>query len=193
MLVPHQVFPDNGFQPFEQSIQLKLPARAAQSLKEISGSIEVFDPSRDADATVNLTGFVGREIADFHIDSLSRNGIGLSVLSKAGFDHISGGPPLVFQANLTSEGKALASEQISVIYNDVNRRIVKVSLCDARGQEIPAAQTEFGVFKQNGADREFMKFNFDQVLPKTAILRLLVATPKSVAATPFTIRNIPLP
>ena len=77
---------------FGHMFHLKLPARKAQVLKELSGTIELLLPERDPQSTIKVTGFAARPSVKVSHPTLAANGAMLTIVSKAEFDRLSGMP-----------------------------------------------------------------------------------------------------
>ena len=77
---------------FGHMFHLKLPARKAQVLKELSGTIELLLPERDPQSTIKVTGFAARPSVKVSHPTLAANGAMLTMVSKAEFDRLSGMP-----------------------------------------------------------------------------------------------------
>lgn len=77
---------------FGHVFHLKLPARKAQVIEDLSGVVELLLPERDPQATIKVTGFVARPSVKVSHPTLTAHGATLTIVSKAEFDRLSGMP-----------------------------------------------------------------------------------------------------
>jgi hypothetical protein len=77
---------------FGHTFRLKLPARKAQVLKELSGVVEMLLPERDPQATIKVTGFAARPSVKVSHPTLTASGATVTIVSKAEFDRLRGMP-----------------------------------------------------------------------------------------------------
>jgi hypothetical protein len=189
-----------GFSTYGCTLRLKLPARKATAIQELSGVVEMLLPDRDPQATVTVTGFATKPRLEVSDPALDAAGVKLVILSKAGFDRMkaaekepsngSGAGQLLGQAftkmfaGLGAMGD-LNENSVIVLSDDPNGRVVTIDFLQPSGQPIPT-----GFSTRSGNQ---YTYNLPQKLPETATMRIVLATPQATVAVPFTLKDIPLP
>jgi len=192
-------------------VELKNPSRKAATVKELSGVIDVFRPSKDPASIVMVKNVVGTpKIAVSH-PSLSAAQIQMTVLSKAQYDADVEAEKKAAEAKTKGEttsasakignamadgmGKALAGmfgggmmggkNSVIMRINDPQSKLVKVEFLDADGKAI----------RGNGRSwsGDIHCYDFSEPLPQGAQLRINVATPKSMVKVPLMLKEIFLP
>ena len=185
------------------SIALDSPARAAATLREITGNIELYDPTRDLQSVITIADIpshAGRTLDDATLKSL---GLEIAFLNKDQADEQqkaqdakpapAGTPQL--KPEVRSElikairalfgGIAVDDKTLAFHVLDPNARFVDVALETAGGQIIPSAgRTRSG---------ELQSYEFKEAIPADAHLKIYVATPKSVVEVPFKLTDVALP
>lgn len=205
-----------AFGLFGLSLRLKTPARRATTLKELSGVVEMLLRGRDPQALVTVNGFQGKPRLVVSHPALDAAGAKLTILSKAEFERGTAifsmgggnGPGIqidgprsaklwerilekivdrVLDALFTGVATTFQPTEDSVIVcaEDPNHRLGEFNFFDSSGQAIPVAG-----WSQSG---DQYVFNFSKKLPENAVMRVMIATPKSIVAVPFALKNLPLP
>lgn len=195
----------DGFETFGCTLRLNPSGRKASTLQELSGVVEMLLPDRDPNATVKVTGFVGRPRVAVSHPAIAEAGAQLTILTKAELDRMQqeaqkeaknalGAEAIVGQVFDKMIGQMFAgfgamggmNENSVIIHaSDPNGRIVKIEFFEESGRAIPAGST----FRSG----DQYVYNFPQKLPETAMMRVVLATPKAVVAVPFTFKDVPLP
>lgn len=179
--LPQDVLPWDSFdqnEVAEAEWNGRNPARGAVQLKELSGVLEAFVPTRDADATLTLDDwrkFVGAPLVD--AGALQANAIALRILS-----------PAQYAALPRDEREAIDREvpedSLLFVVSDPGRRLVGITFLNEAGRQIRA---------QDDSNDRAIVLRFNRALPASARLRLLIATPKATVQVPFKLSNIELP
>lgn len=187
---------------FFSSLSLKQPARKATAIKEVSGVVEVFIPQRDPQATVEVTGFVGKPRWEISHPSLTAGGAQLTLVTKAELERIQKANR-ERRARNESDATAILGQLVSEVFSgmdarsDLTENSVIILPKDPNGRVM-----EFKFFKPSGEpiapvsyvhDGAYYLYNFDHKLPETTVMRITVVTPKAVIAVPFTLKDIALP
>ena len=197
------------FDAFGLSVQLKLPARKARVLRELSGVLEVFCPARDAQSTVRITGFARKARTVVSHPSLTVIGATVSVMSMPELEAVrQRQSPLPSQDDIvaaelrerlrevmlgTLTPAAAGKHGIALLFNDPTRRIVSVGVSGRSGDLCATGPNESGAIRLDGGIRQYTIYRFSERLQDDAVLQMYVATPKSVVTVPFSFSNIPLP
>ncbi len=184
-----------NFRP--SSLRLKLPARKATLLKELSGKVEVLLSDRDPESTVKIEGFVGKPRLEVSDPILAANGITLTIMSQHEFRRWSSlqrNTPASEQAAGPSDASQTPADELVVVADDPDHRIVSSQFFDRKDNPIKHDICETSSLSlANGASRIVMDHRFDQKLPDTTLMRIVLATRKAVVEVPFSLRDVPLP
>ena len=171
------------------TIELKSPLRKATFLREVSGTIELFKPENDPSSTASFIKFVGKQPVSLVHRSLSAAGVEMTVLSKEkqeedGKTDVMGEFEKVL-AGLFGGTPAIGENGVIIRIKDPQSKLIKVAFLDAAGKiiEQKAAMTTHDV----------RLYDFSAPLPEDAVLRLYIATPKSLIKIPFVLKDIVLP
>lgn len=197
-----------GYSMLAPTVRLKLPSRKATVLKELSGLVELVFPDRDPQATINIANFVGKPRVEVSHPVLTTNGVRLTILSKGEFDRIRARGHEASQQQAVDQnfGKAtetktsplgdapgLGNNAIVVLQDDPNHRVASISFLSPLGAPVRSSYTEAGVLFDHGTPQAYFACSFEPALPETAIMRIIVATPRTVVPIPFSLKDIPLP
>jgi hypothetical protein len=182
------------------TVQLKNPSRKAATVQEISGEIELFNPARDPASTVTITNITGRPKFTLSAPSLTAAQIEMTVLSKEQYDkeakaaeEKNSGMPGSEQmseemgkafAGLFGFGLAGSKNSVIIRVKDPQSKLAKVEFLDASSKDITESRMTVN---------DVSSYDFSKPLPKSAQLRVYVATTKSLSKTPFTFRDLALP
>lgn len=197
-----------GYQMLAPTLRLKLPRREAIVLKELSGVVELVFPDRDPLATINIANFVGKPRVEVSHPMLTANEVRLTILSKGEFDRIRGRgreasreqavhrnfcEATETETSRFGDAPRLGNNAIVVLQDDPNHRVLSISFVSPLGDPVRSSYTEAGVFFDHGEPQAYLAYSFEPALPETAIMRIIVATPRTVVAIPFSLKDIPLP
>ena len=204
LLPPQGFFDPKTFSPMPW-FALELPARRALTLKELSGVLEVLLVDRDPQATVKVTGFIGKSRLDVSHPSLTATGVKLAVVSNAEFDRINAQQPNLDSTYIEKQGvgpafnhtsaarRAFNGSRLVVLQNDPNHCIVEIKFSSPSGEVIPYHLSSRHAFLDPRVWAHYFVYNFDRELPDTTVMKIFVATRKAVATVPFSFKDVPLP
>ena len=197
------------FDAFGLSVQLKLPARKARVLRELSGVLEVFCPARDAQSTVRITGFARKPRTVVSHPSLTVIGATVSVISMSELEAVrQRQSPLPSQDEIVADElqeqlrevmlgtltpAAAGKHGIVLLFTDPARHIVSVGFSGRSGDICATGPNESGAIRLDGGIRQYTIYRFNERLQDDTVLQIHVATPKSVVTVPFSLSDIPLP
>ena len=198
-------------------VELKNPVRQATTIRELSGSIELFTPRKDPDSTVtvnNLNRNLGVPIAS---PALKAAGIEVVMWNKDQFEARKKAEEEKLKKEMAAKskkegegedlGESLASglqklfgglfssfsqmEENSVAFQiaDPQSRLVGMEFEDRLGKPI----SNNGRMTIGGGKEKTTIYEFREKLPETARVKLLVLTPKATIKVPFKIADVPLP
>jgi hypothetical protein len=200
-------------------VELKNTERRATKLLEISGSIELFIPSRDPRATITLNNFqrdLGKPIAN---PALKAAGLEVTVWNKEMYEARKKAEEDRINKELEAKAKkaeksgdiADAAEALgqglaaifgsmfssfgSMDPNDVAFYVKdpQSRLVAIEFEDAAGKKLERGSKMTIGGDPKTIIFGFEQKPPPTTRVKLFVLTPKSTTKTPFKLASIPLP
>ena len=212
LLAENKSEPD--FQTFNDSLKasLKNPARGASTLKEVSGRIELFVPSRDPSSTVTIDRVTSR--MDKAVDSaaLKAQKISMRVVSPKAHRAAAKKREAELDAEMAKHKEEMKKEagddktaealmalvkgfsgmmnevgdnDLILEFSDEQKRILDISVVDSKGEPISSN----GSMSSGG----LKIINFSQKLPPDAKLKVLLQTRKSIVSAPFSLTNVPLP
>jgi hypothetical protein len=192
-------------------VNLKNPARGAGAIKEVSGDVELYAPSRDPAATVLVDRLTSR--IDKSIDSaaLKAQKIGVRLVSPKVYRADAKKREAEMDAEMekhkdemkkeagddkTAEALMALVKGFSGMMNDVGDNDVILQIEDEGGrlQDVEVVG-QSGVIDTRGSMSSggLKILQFSEKLPPDAKLRFLLKTKKSLLKTPFTLTNVPLP
>ena len=198
-------------------ISLKNPARGATALKEISGEVQLFTPSRDPAATVVVDRLLSRMDKPLSMPALKSQKIELAVVSpkvhranaakrNAEFDKEMAKNKAEMEKELANaspeDAKALEAimglaKAFSGMMDEVgdNDLILNVKDADNRLMDVEVTRADGEIISSRGSmsSGELRILHFSEKLPPNAKLRVLVKTKKALVSSPFTLLNVPLP
>ena len=180
------------------------PTRAARTLREVKGRVELYLPERDAKSIVTVAE-IGQQAGQTLDDAtLQTAELKITFLDKAQIERLQtelvepiDDPKIrpALQLFARGLGRAMAAEIIKdgqpnpktpvLRIEDPQRRLVEIAFETAQGE--PLEDTGSIGFKNNRV------YQFDQPLPADARLKIYVATSQSVVAVPFELKEIALP
>jgi hypothetical protein len=210
---------DSSDQETRVDVELKNTERRATRLQELSGSLEVFDPSRDPASTITLPGFqkgLGKPLSSI---PLRTAGVELTVWNKEMFD----ARKKAEEERLTAEMEAKAkkaeksgeiTDTVEVLtqglmavfgsmfnsFASMEPNDLALYVKDAQSKLV-AIEIEDAAGKKidhrgkmtMGGDPKTIILSFETRPPADARLKLYVLTQKSTARTPFRLAAVPLP
>ena len=210
----------SGNETAKVDVELKNPARKATAVLEISGTLELFVPSRDPSATIlipNLASAVGH---GFEHAGLKTASIEVSIWNKQQYetrrkseedrlkkayeerkkkaaeaggsaedlgDALAQGLMKVF-GGLFNAMTEMSENGLAIQVSDPKKLLIGIEFEDPNGKTID----QRGKTTLGGEERT-MLFDFEEKLPETTRVKLLLLTSKSVIRVPFKLTNVPLP
>jgi hypothetical protein len=198
-------------------VNLKNPARGSTALKEISGHVELFTPSRDPASVVTIDRLPSRMDKPISMPALRNSKIEIAVVSpkahranaakrKAEFEKEMAKNKAEMEKEMKGaspeEAKALEAimglaQAFSGMMDEVgdNDLILNVKDADNRLMDVEVTRADGEEISSNGSmsSGELRVMNFSEKLPADAKLKVLVKTSKSLVSTPFTLSNVSLP
>jgi hypothetical protein len=213
-LLPEQK-PDEDFKSVgssELKLALKNPARSAAAVKEISGEVQLFVPTRDPAATIMVDRVVSR--MDKAVDSpvLKTQRIAIRVVSpkahraaakkreaeldkemakhkeemkKEAGDDKTAEALMALVKGFSGMMNEVGDNDLILEIEDEQKKILDVSVVGPKGDAIDTR----GSMSSGG----LRILQFGEKLPADAKLKLLLQTRKSIVSSPFTLANVPLP
>ena len=210
----------SGSETAKVDLELKNPARKAMAVQEISGTLELFVPSRDANATIlipSLTSAVGHA---FEHAGLKAAGIDVSIWNKQQYETRRKSEEERLKkayeerkkkaaepgGSAEDFGDALAQGLMKVfggLFNamtEMGENGLAIQVTDPKklliGIEFEDANGKTIDHRGQttlGGEERTMLFDFEEKLPETARVKLHLLTSKSVVSFPFKLVNVPLP
>lgn len=198
-------------------VSLKNPARGATMIKEISGSVELFTPSRDPAATVTIDRLPSRMDKPISMPALRNQKVELAVVSpkahranaakrKAEFEKEMAKNKAEMEKEMkgasAEEAKALEAimglaQAFSGMMDEVgdNDLILNVKDPDDKLMDVEVTRADGERISSNGSmsSGELRIMNFSEKLPADAKLRVFVKTKKALVSAPFSLSNVSLP
>jgi hypothetical protein len=183
-------------------VALKNPARKAVAVRELSGQVEVFLPSRDPAAVARVEKFLSRMDKPIASPGLKAAGAGVTVISRQTYDAEKKKSEERRKAEAESAGIAGAMAQafgglfeglmgdigendVLVKVDDKAKKVFAIEVLDAAGKRIDnQGSMTIG---------DFWILKYPEKLPADASLAVYVLTPKALVSSPFNLKDIPLP
>lgn len=206
---------------FKIQLELKNPARRATVVTEIAGTIELFVPSRDPNATVRLDDVAKVAGRSFEHPALKAAGIEITVWNKAQYEARRGeeeekmkrafeerkkkaeaaGEAIGDLGDALAEGLMQAFGGLFNAFSQMGDNGVAFNVKDAKGM---VAAIEFedaegkrighqGRSSMGGDEDKTIIFDFAEPLPENARVKIYLLTPRALVRTPFRLTNVPLP
>jgi len=192
-------------------INLKNPARGAGAIKEVSGDVELYAPSRDPAATVLVDRLTSR--MDKRIDSaaLKAQKIGVRLVSPKVYRADAKKREAEMDAEMekhkdemkkeagddkTAEALMALVKGFAGMMNDVGDNDVILQIEDEGGrlQDVEVVGKSGVIDTRGSMSSGGLKIlQYSEKLAPDAKLRFLLKTKKSLLSTPFTLTNVPLP
>jgi hypothetical protein len=192
-------------------ISLKNPARGASAIKEVSGDVELFAPSRDPAATVVVERLVSRMDKSVDSAALKAQKIGVRLVSPKVYRADAKKREAEMDAEMekhkdqinkeagddkTAEALMALVKGFAGMLNEVGDYDVILQIQDEQGKILDVEVVgKSGVIDTRGSMSSggLKILQFSEKLPADAKLRFLLKTKKAVLSTPFTLTNVPLP
>jgi hypothetical protein len=192
-------------------ISLKNPARGASAIKEVSGDVELFAPSRDPAATVVVDRLVSRMDKSVDSAALKAQKIGVRLVSPKVYRADAKKREAEMDAEMekhkdqinkeagddkTAEALMALVKGFAGMLNEVGDYDVILQIQDEQGKILDVEVVgKSGVIDTRGSMSSggLKILQFSEKLPADAKLRFLLKTKKAVLSTPFTLTNVPLP
>jgi hypothetical protein len=179
----------------QEQFQIRSPARRATSIREIDGSIQLFNPTQRNGAVLDIKGFertapgpiarpelkrYGIDVCWYTRETFAKFGPGLEAVSEG---EASRADLMMIRALLGQSARGRAPYRTVFSIQDPQRRVMSLSLKSADGGS-SVKVVKFG--RLEFADSQ-------QPLTEDAVLELYLATPEALKVRQFKITNIPLP
>lgn len=198
-------------------VSLKNPARGSTALKEISGHVELFTPSRDPASIVTIDRLLSRMDKPISMPALRNQKIEIAVVSpkahranaakrKAEFEKEMAKGKAEMEKEMkgasAEEAKALEAimglaQAFSGMMDEVgdNDLILRVKDEENRVMDVEVTRADGEEISSSGSmsSGELRVMNFSEKLPVDAKLKVLVKTKKALVSAPFTLSNVSLP
>jgi hypothetical protein len=183
-------------------LDLRNPARRAKSVREISGSIEVFLPDRDPAAVASAERFLSGMDRPIAAPALKAAATQVTVVSRRTYDAekkkdeerkkkesesagIAGAMVSAFSGLFEGLFGDIGENDVLVRVTDPGKKVFGVEVFDAAGKRID----DSGSMKVG----EFWIVKFTEKLPADASLRIYLMTPKALVTAPFSLKDVALP
>jgi hypothetical protein len=203
----------------EVTIELKNPERRAASVREISGTVEVFAPQKDPKSILLVPGFQKTAGTPLQFPALKAAGIEVTFWTKEIFEARKKAEEERLKKELEEKTKRAESSQnpddivsalaegLSQIFGGFTSSFASMEANDIAfnvkdpGSKLISIQFEDAQGKKIdhngrmtiGSDPRTVIYNFEQKLPANARIRLFVLTPASVVKAPFNLTGVALP
>jgi hypothetical protein len=183
-------------------LDLRNPARRAKSVREISGSVEVFLPDRDPAAVASADRFLSRMDRPIAAPALKAAQTEVTVVSRKTYDEekkkdeerkkkeaesagIAGAMVSAFSGLFEGLFGDIGENDVLIRVNDPGKKVFGAEVFDAGGKRIDDA----GSMKIG----DFWILKFTEKLPADASLRIYLMTPKALVTAPFSLKDVALP
>lgn len=191
-----------GDEPPRVKLSLKNPSRRAVSVKEVSGTVEVFLPSRDPAALVKVDRFQASADKPVSAPGLKAVQAEVMVVSRKTYDAekkkeeerrkkeaesggLAGAMAEGFRGLFEGMFGDVGENDVLLKVTDKGSRIFGAEVFDASGKKIDGR----GTMKTSG----FWILSFGEKPPPDASLRIYVLTPKALVSAPFSLKDVALP
>ena len=175
------------------SISLDTPARGAATLREVAGTIELYQPARDPQSVVtiaNITDRAGQILTDPTLKSL---GLQIAFLNQEQAERArqieinrpSENPKVT--PEIKSELFKALKELFGVLAVDEKTLALRVTDPNARLVDVAVETADGETLKRTGRSRsaDLQTYRFESAIPPDARLKIYVATPKSLVPNRF--------
>ncbi len=192
-------------------VNLKNPARGAGAIKEVSGDVELYAPSRDPAATVVVDRLTSRMDKPVVSPGLKAQKIAVRLVSPPVYRADAKKREAEMDASMAKHKEEVRKEAgddktaealmglvkaFSGMMNDVGDNDVILQIEDEGGklQDVEVVGKSGVIDTRGSMSSGGLKIlQYSEKLPPDAKLRFLLKTKKSLLKTPFTLTNVPLP
>jgi hypothetical protein len=192
-------------------ISLKNPARGASAIKEISGEVQLFAPSRDPAATIVIDRITSRMDKPIDSAALKTQQISARLVSPKVYRAQAKKRDAELEAEMqkhkeemkkeagddkTAEALMALVKGFAGMMNDVGDNDVILQMEDPQGKLLDVEVVgKSGVIDTRGSMSSggLKILQYSEKLPPDAKLRFLVKTKNALLHAPFSLTNIPLP
>jgi hypothetical protein len=192
-------------------VNLKNPARGAGAIKEVSGDVELYAPSRDPAATVVVERLTSRMDKPIAAPALKAQNIAVRLVSPNVYRADAKKREAEMDAEMEKHKEEVKKEAgddktaealmglvkaFSGMMNDVGDNDVILQIEDEGGklQDVEVVGKSGVIDTRGSMSSGGLKIlQYSEKLPPDAKLRFLLKTKKSLLKTPFTLTNVPLP
>lgn len=186
------------------TLKLKNPARKAATVKEITGSIELFVPKQDPGSSAVIESFQAKTNAPFEAPGLQKANVKVIVWNKAQFDAIrakkkeSQSAKSLGGALSEAFGEALGGlfgfgalndNDFAMQVEDADSKVVEIEFQDAAGKKIETN----GRSSTTQNKVQTIVYNFRNKMPENAKLVVYLSSPKALLKVPLALKDVPLP
>lgn len=189
---------DNG--RAQLKVELKNPLRKALYVKELTGTLELFVPKNDENATVFIKKFSEQTGSPLKSQKLANVKTEVTILTKEEYEKANAEKEAEPSENMGDALGEAFSEAFSSMFNmigsvgensvilrvsDPEEAILSTEFYDAAGEQIDSyGRTTMG---------DTSVYDFEQPLPADAEVRLYLRTEKSIVKLPLQMKDIALP
>jgi len=192
-------------------ISLKNPARGASAIKEISGEVQLFAPSRDPAATILIDRITSRMDKPIDSPALKSQQIAARLVSPKVYRAQAKKRDAELEAEMqkhkeemkkeagddkTAEALMALVKGFAGMMNDVGDNDVILQMEDPQGKLLDVEVVgKSGVIDTRGSMSSggLKILQYSEKLPPDAKLRFLVKTKNALLRAPFSLTNVPLP
>lgn len=187
-------------------VKLKNPARRASAIKQLAGRLDIFVPSRDPQATVQVPRLLEHTGKPLPAPALAAAGVQVTPLTKDEYEAIKEQQKKEAEAKAKEQmgddfGGAMAQAFMGMFgglmnvgpngiilqIEDPDQRIIAVDFVDGAGEEVrPQSWSKM----QDGSVRTY---SFGSAPQPDWGVKLYLATDKAMLRVPFAMTDIPLP
>jgi len=201
------------------SLELKPSERKSSVIKEISGYLEIFLPTKDPKSVITLASVMKGAGTPLSDAALKSAGLEVTIWTKEQYEARKkaeeerlrkeqeekrkkrGTEPMEELGELLVAGLGkifggmfggfdeLSESSIVLTIKDPNAKLLDIDFEDAQGKPVKSSRTS-SVGNQEGRT---LVFSLDEKLPDTARVKFAVLTPASVSKVPFKLINVALP
>lgn len=191
----------------KKTMQLINPVRSATSIKEFSGSVDIYAPARDPKAKILVKGFMQKTGKPLVSDALKKAKIELTIFTKAQADAMKKAQEEKEQKEAAAAPKGPLDEAAEAMVGavsgllsgffeigetdlmftikDPNNKLIDLEVVDATGKPVHTGS------RSSSGDKYIV--GYDELPAANAQLVLYLETPDSVIKTPFHLADLTLP
>jgi hypothetical protein len=180
--------------------KLKSPARSAVAIKQLSGEVELFCPSKDPAATVTVSSFRKQIGVPIQSDTLKAERIQLTVWTPEQYRALEKKRAAEAEKSAQAQSHSSFSESFGMAPNDfiftINgayQKLIGMEFHDRAGTSIPTRGWGTGYVQVGPQTERTLSYHFENRLPDSTKLVIFVATPQALTKRPFTLADVALP